>query len=66
MLAVQYANARPDLLVTAIDPGLTATEFTDYTGQTIEEGTEAIVTAIPDNTEAASSIATAPHPGDEE
>ena len=50
MLTVQYARACPDLLVTAIDPGLTATEFTDHTGQTIEDGTDAIVAAVLDTT----------------
>lgn len=48
MLAVQYAKALPDVLVTSVDPGLTATEFTDGTGHSVEEGTDAMVTAALD------------------
>lgn len=48
MLTVQYAKALPDVLVTAVDPGLTATEFTDYVGHSVEEGTDAVVTAALD------------------
>lgn len=48
MLAVQYAKACPQLLVTSIDPGLTATEFTAHAGHTVEEGSDAIVTAALD------------------
>ena len=48
MLAVQYAKALPDVLVTSIDPGLTATEFTDHTGHSVEEGSDAIVAAALD------------------
>lgn len=50
MLTVQYAKALPDILVTAVDPGLTATEFTGGMGQSIEEGIEAIVAAALDTT----------------
>lgn len=48
MVTVQYAKALPDLLVTAVDPGLTATEFTNQTGHSIDEGSDAIVTAALD------------------
>ena len=48
MLTVQYAKALPDVLVTSIDPGLTATEFTDHTGHSVEEGSDAIVDAALD------------------
>ena len=50
MLAVQYAKALPDVLVTSVDPGLTATEFTNGTGHSVDEGTDAIVTAALDTT----------------
>jgi len=45
MLAVQYAKALPAVHVTAVDPGLTATEFTEGAGQPIEEGAAPIVAA---------------------
>lgn len=48
MLTVQYAKGLPDVLVTAIDPGLTATEFTGGTGHSVQEGSEAIVSAVLD------------------
>lgn len=48
MLAVQYAKALPDVLVTAVDPGLTATEFTDNAGHSVEEGSDVIVSAALD------------------
>ncbi len=49
MLAVQYAKALPDVLVTAVNPGYTATEFNGYSGhQSIEEGTDAIIAAVLD------------------
>ncbi len=50
MLTVQYAKNLPDILVTAIDPGLTATDFTAGSGHTVEEGTDAVVTAALDTT----------------
>jgi NAD(P)-dependent dehydrogenase (short-subunit alcohol dehydrogenase family) len=44
ILTVQYAKGLPDLRVNAVDPGYTATDFTDNRGhQTVEEGTDAIV-----------------------
>lgn len=51
MLTVQYAKALPNVIVTAVDPGYTATEFNGYSGpQTIEEGTDAVVAAVLDTT----------------
>ena len=50
MLTVQYAKACPELIVTAIDPGLTATEFTNHVGHSIEEGSQAVVAAALDTT----------------
>ena len=50
MLTVQYAKALPDVLVTAVDPGLTATEFTGGAGHSVAEGAQAIVTAALDTT----------------
>ncbi|WP_305785124.1 SDR family NAD(P)-dependent oxidoreductase [Symbioplanes lichenis] len=46
MLAVQYAKSLPSVIVTAIDPGLTATEFTGGSGHPVEEGSDAVVTAV--------------------
>lgn len=48
MLAVQYAKALPDVLVTAVDPGLTATEFTAGAGHPVEEGVAPIIAAVLD------------------
>ncbi|MEZ0164811.1 SDR family NAD(P)-dependent oxidoreductase [Kineococcus sp. LSe6-4] len=48
MLAVQYAKALPDVLVTAVDPGLTATEFTGGVGHSVREGSDPIVAAVLD------------------
>lgn len=50
MLAVQYAKALPDVIVTAVDPGLTATEFTAGSGHPVEEGAAPILTAVSDTT----------------
>lgn len=50
MLAVQYAKALPAVLVTTVDPGLTATEFTGGNGHSVEEGSDAIVAATLDTT----------------
>jgi len=48
MLVVQYAKGLPQVLVTAVDPGLTATEFTDHAGHSVEEGSDAVVAAALD------------------
>ena len=48
MIAVQYAKALPNILVTSIDPGLTATEFTAGSGHSVEEGAEPILAAALD------------------
>lgn len=48
MLAVQYAKALPQVLVTAVDPGLTATELTGGTGHSVAEGAEANIAAVQD------------------
>jgi NAD(P)-dependent dehydrogenase (short-subunit alcohol dehydrogenase family) len=48
MLAVQYAKALPEVLVTTVDPGLTATEFTGGSGHSIEEGSDVIVQVATD------------------
>ena len=48
MVAVQYAKAMPDVLVTSVDPGLTATEFTGGVGHSVEEGSDVIVRAALD------------------
>lgn len=50
MLTVQYAKALPDVLVTAVDPGLTTTEFTGGSGHTVEDSAEPVVTATLDTT----------------
>lgn len=50
MLAVQYAKALPQVLVTAVDPGLTATRFTNGVGQSVEDGADVIVSAAVDTT----------------
>jgi NAD(P)-dependent dehydrogenase (short-subunit alcohol dehydrogenase family) len=47
MLAVQYAKALPDVRVSAVDPGYTATDLNAHRGpQTVSEGTDAIVAAV--------------------
>ena len=44
MLTVQYAKARPDFRINAVDPGYTATDLNHNSGpQTVTEGTDAIV-----------------------
>ncbi|MEW9555094.1 SDR family NAD(P)-dependent oxidoreductase [Nonomuraea sp. NPDC050783] len=43
MLTMQYARTIPDVRFNAVDPGQTATEFTGYIGQSVEEGAEAAV-----------------------
>ncbi|MBF5082359.1 SDR family NAD(P)-dependent oxidoreductase [Quadrisphaera sp. INWT6] len=48
MLTVQYAKALPGIVVTAVDPGLTATEFTGGAGHSIAQGAEVIVSAALD------------------
>lgn len=49
MLATQYAKALPEVLVTVVDPGFTATDLNNHQGtQTVEEGTDAIVAAALD------------------
>jgi len=50
MLTVQYAKALPDVIVSAVDPGLTATDFTDGIGQSVEEGADVIIAAALDST----------------
>ena len=45
MITSQYARALPEFRVNAADPGYTATDFNDHRGhQTVEEGTDAVVT----------------------
>jgi NAD(P)-dependent dehydrogenase (short-subunit alcohol dehydrogenase family) len=48
MIAVQYAKALPDVIVTSVDPGLTATEFTAGSGHSVEEGAAPILAAALD------------------
>lgn len=46
MISSQYAKALPDVLVSVVDPGYTATDLNGFAGhQTVTEGTDAIVTA---------------------
>ena len=46
MIANQYAKALPDVRVTSVDPGYTATDLNGHSGhQTVTEGTDAIVAA---------------------
>ncbi|WP_125778391.1 SDR family NAD(P)-dependent oxidoreductase [Antribacter gilvus] len=46
MITVMYAKGLPDVRVTAVDPGFTATDLNGHAGhQTVTEGTDAIVTA---------------------
>jgi NAD(P)-dependent dehydrogenase (short-subunit alcohol dehydrogenase family) len=45
MITTQYAKALPGMRVNAADPGYTATDLNGHSGyQTVEEGTDAIVT----------------------
>jgi NAD(P)-dependent dehydrogenase (short-subunit alcohol dehydrogenase family) len=49
MISVMYAKTLPDVLVTVVNPGFTATDLNDHQGtQTVEEGTDAIVAAALD------------------
>jgi NAD(P)-dependent dehydrogenase (short-subunit alcohol dehydrogenase family) len=51
MIGTQYARAVPELLVTVVDPGYTATDLNGHSGpQTVEEGTDAMVAAALDTT----------------
>ena len=51
MISVMYARTLPDVLVTVVNPGCTATDLNDHQGtQTVEEGTDAIVAAALDTT----------------
>ena len=51
MISVMYARTMPDVLVTVVNPGFTATDLNDHQGtQTVEEGTDAIVAAALDTT----------------
>ncbi|WP_329225657.1 MULTISPECIES: SDR family NAD(P)-dependent oxidoreductase [unclassified Streptomyces] len=44
MITVQYAKAFPDIRITAVEPGFTATDLNGHRGtQTVEEGAEIIV-----------------------
>jgi NAD(P)-dependent dehydrogenase (short-subunit alcohol dehydrogenase family) len=44
MLTLQYARSVPDIRFNVVDPGYTATDFNGHRGvQTLEEGTDAIV-----------------------
>ncbi|QIG45200.1 SDR family NAD(P)-dependent oxidoreductase [Nocardioides anomalus] len=46
MIAVQYAKALPEVRVSTVDPGYTATDLNGHSGpQTVTEGTDAIVAA---------------------
>ncbi|MFF2371731.1 SDR family NAD(P)-dependent oxidoreductase [Agromyces sp. NPDC058110] len=47
MLTLQYARAYPEMSITAVDPGYTATGLNGFTGpQTVSEGTDAIVERV--------------------
>jgi len=48
MLVVQYAKALPQVLVTAVDPGLTATDFTGGAGHSVDEGAAPVIAAALD------------------
>ncbi|MEJ2869343.1 SDR family NAD(P)-dependent oxidoreductase [Actinomycetospora sp. OC33-EN08] len=49
MLSIMYAKTLPDVLVTVVNPGYTATEFNGFRGtQTLDEGTDALVAAVLD------------------
>ena len=44
MLTTQYAKARPEIRVNAVDPGYTATDFNNHQGtKSLEQGAEIIV-----------------------
>lgn len=47
MAGVLYARTMPDVVVSVINPGFTATDLNGHQGtQTVEEGTDAIVAAV--------------------
>jgi hypothetical protein len=49
MVAIMYAKTLPDVVVTVVNPGFTATDLNDHQGtRTVEEGTDAIVAAALD------------------
>jgi NAD(P)-dependent dehydrogenase (short-subunit alcohol dehydrogenase family) len=49
MAAVMYAKTLPEVLVSVVNPGFTATDFNGHRGhQTLDEGTEALVAAVLD------------------
>jgi NAD(P)-dependent dehydrogenase (short-subunit alcohol dehydrogenase family) len=49
MIAVLYAKTLPDVVVTVVNLGYTATDLNVHQGtQTVEEGTDAIVAAVLD------------------
>jgi NAD(P)-dependent dehydrogenase (short-subunit alcohol dehydrogenase family) len=49
MIGLMYAKTLPDVLVTIVNPGFTATDFNDHRGsQTLDEGTDALVAAVLD------------------
>ncbi|WP_433798923.1 SDR family NAD(P)-dependent oxidoreductase [Actinomycetospora sp. CA-084318] len=51
MVGVMYARTMPDVLVTIVNPGHTATDLNDHRGhQTLDEGTDALVAAVLDTT----------------
>ncbi|MFC5062632.1 SDR family NAD(P)-dependent oxidoreductase [Actinomycetospora atypica] len=51
MVGVMYAKTMPDVLVTVVNPGFTATDLNDHQGtQTLDEGTDALVAAVLDTT----------------
>jgi NAD(P)-dependent dehydrogenase (short-subunit alcohol dehydrogenase family) len=51
MTGVLYAQTMPDVVVTVVNPGYTATDLNGHQGtQTVEEGTDAIVAAALDTT----------------
>lgn len=51
MVGTIYARTLPEVLVTVVNPGFTATDLNDHQGtQTVEEGTDAIVAACLDTT----------------
>ena len=53
MLTTQYARALPEIRFNAADPGYTATDFNGHSGhQTVQEGTDAIVTLATEGPEA--------------
>ena len=43
ILTIQYAKALPMIRINSVNPGFTATDFTDNRGQTVERGAEIIV-----------------------